>query len=133
MTQSFCNVQLSAKNGHYQLVCHPLKRECTLMESVSLARGHTALATTIANFLLFLPSHCLSMHNNAIKSNTALRRGTQTHWLHVLMRHLCWVRTAKSHFLLALGPFRTVPTDWVDTEQIKLQRQQAEERFICQK
>lgn len=28
MTQSFCNVQLSAKNGHYQLVCHPLKREC---------------------------------------------------------------------------------------------------------
>lgn len=29
ITQSFCNVQLSAKNGHYQLVCPPLKRGCT--------------------------------------------------------------------------------------------------------
>lgn len=102
--------------------------QCLLLENTT-----TTLAKTIANFLLFLPSYCLSMQNNTIKSNAALHRGTQTHWLHVLIRHLCWVRTAKSHFLLALGPFRTVPTDWVDTEQIKLQRQQAEERVICQK
>lgn len=41
-----------------------------------------------------------------------------------LMHHVCWVRTAKSYFLLALKPFRTVPANWADTRQIRAQRQQ---------
>lgn len=44
-----------------------------------------------------------------------IQSNRQPHW-----------RQVRSYFLLALGPFRSVPTD---TEQIKLQRQQAEDGF----
>lgn len=102
---------------------------CVLLEDTS--------STFKNSSLLFTLSYCLKMHNNTIKSNTALHRYTQTQWL---IHCLCWYRNSQIpwYFLLALGPFRhginqlycTVPTDWVDTEQTKLQRQQAEDRFI---